>query len=119
MTEKWKRRIAKSYTHSRLGEDKLISNLVSPQCVATVVIEGNQCNSLLNSGSQVTTVSQSFYETHLSSQPILSLNSILEVDGAGGQVVPYLGYIEINIFFPENVAGKPETVNTLALVVPD
>lgn len=49
----------------------------------------------------------------------MPLRDILEVEGAGGQNVPYLGYAEINIKFPENITGKAELVGTLALVVPD
>lgn len=84
-----------------------------------VNIEGVQCNSLLDSGSQVTTVSKTFYENHLSCQPILPIQNLLDIEGAGGQEVPYLGYIPVSIQFPENIMGKYEKIDTLALVVPD
>ena len=78
-----------------------------------------QCQAIIDSGSQVTTISKSFHDTYLSSLPILPLRDILEVEGAGGQNVPYLGYVEVSIQFPENITGKAELVSTLALVVPD
>lgn len=93
--------------------------LIGPKCTATVTIEGSHSNSLLDTGLQVTTVSKSFYESHLSHQPILPLNDLLDIEGAGGQEVPYLGYIEVSILSPENITGEPEKVNTLVLIVPN
>lgn len=97
----------------------VISGIIGPKCTAEIIVEGQLCNSLLDSGSQVTTVSKSFYDSYLSSSEILPLDDLIEVEGAGGQVVPYLGYTEVSIHFPENIAGKAETVSTLALVIPD
>ena len=51
--------------------------------------------------------------------PIFPLNNLIEVEGAGGQTIPYLGYVAVNIHFPEIIVGKEETVSTLVLVVPD
>lgn len=73
----------------------------------------------LDTGSQVTTVPQSFYEQHLSEYPINSINDILEVEGANGLSVPYEGYIEVDITFPEEFLGVSVEVPTVALVVPD
>lgn len=33
--------------------------------------------------------------------------------------MPYIGYIEVDTIFPENVIGRPKAVTTLALIVPD
>lgn len=74
---------------------------------------------LLDTGSQVTTIPQSFYERHLSGQEIKPLHDLLEVEGAAGQSVPYLGYIELAVTFPKEFVGVPIEVNTLALVVPN
>ncbi|XP_023191355.1 peroxisomal trans-2-enoyl-CoA reductase isoform X6 [Xiphophorus maculatus] len=43
----------------------------------------------------------------------------LQVEGAAGQSVPYLGYVELVITFPEDFIGVNTEVPTLALVVPD
>lgn len=82
-------------------------------------IKGKEVNCLLDTGSQVTTVPQSFYEQHLSEQEIKSLHDLLEVEGAAGQSVPYLGYIELTVTFPREFVGAPVELNTLALVVPN
>lgn len=112
---------AKCLVHSSVPtcDSNVISSIVGPKCTAEIIIEGQLCNSLLDSGSQVTTVSKSFYDSYLSSSPIQPLHDFLEVEGAGGQTVPYLGYIEVSMHFPEDITGKAETVTTLALVIPD
>ncbi|KAJ8339479.1 hypothetical protein SKAU_G00362650 [Synaphobranchus kaupii] len=70
-------------------------------------------------GSQVTTIPNSFYQENLSHFPINSLNDLLEVEGANGQNVPYLGYVEVTIKFPKSLLGVDIEVPTLALIVPD
>ncbi len=83
--------------HPRLS----IQCFVGSKCTAQVTISGTECHCLLDTGSQVTTVPWSFYQAWLTNHPIESLNHLLEVSGANGQPVPYKGYIEIPITFPE------------------
>lgn len=113
----------KKHASSRRTQTKesvsLPKGLIGAKCTAQVTINDHTCNSLLDSGSQVTTVSQSFYEEYLSHLPVHSLNDLLEVEGANGQSVPYLGYIEITITFPKSSIGADIEVPTLALIVPN
>ncbi|KAI3376241.1 hypothetical protein L3Q82_016745 [Scortum barcoo] len=76
-------------------------------------------NTFQDPGSQVTTVPELFYKQYYPGQEIKPLFNLLEVKGAAGQSVPYLGYIELPMTFPRDFVGKPVDVNTLALVVPD
>ena len=99
--------------------DQLPSGLVGSKSVAEVTIGGIQYSCLIDSGSQVTTLSKSFHETHLPSHSILPLANLLEIEGAAGQRVPYLGYIEVDIGFPASFTGESKMVRTLALIVPD
>jgi len=57
--------------------------------------------------------------SYLSHQPIFPIQDLLDIEGAGGQEVPYLGYIQVNINFPEHIMGKLLEILTLALVMPD
>lgn len=101
------------------GPKKILKRLVGCKCTANVAVSGVESNCLIDTGSQVTTVAQSFYDKYLSGCTIEPVNNILEVDGANGQPVPYNGYVEISMKFPkEFIAAEPE-VQTLALVVPD
>lgn len=92
--------------------------LIGKKCTANVNIAGVSCNSLLDSGSQVTTISHSFYQRHLSDLPIQPISD-LDVEGANGQVVPYLGYVEVPIGFPKEFVESEPQISTLALIVPD
>jgi len=91
--------------------------LVGIRTTASVVIAGKETNCLLDTGSQVTTVPQSFYDQHLSDLPIQPLGDLLDVEGANGQLVPYLGFVELSITFPKDFVGSEINVNTLALVI--
>lgn len=64
-------------------------------------------------------MAHSFYKTHLADHEIKPLSDLLEVEGANGQVVPYLGYTEINLTLPREFLGSEIEVDTLALVIPD
>lgn len=110
-----------SYTQTNNGVkgEFLPQGLIGQRCVASVLVEGTRCDSLLDTGSQVTTVSETFYLTNLSSFPIQPIHALFEVEGAGGQHVPYLGYIQVAITFPCTVTGAEEELASLVLVVPD
>lgn len=67
----------------------------------------------------MTTVPASFYNRYLHDQPIHSLHDLLQIEGAAGQAVPYLGYVDLSVIFPKDFLGEDIQVSTLALVVPD
>lgn len=100
-------------------QEKLPRGLVEMKCTAQLFVEGNPVNCLLDTGSQVTTIPLSFYQDYLSNHPMKSLESLLEVEGANGQSVPYLGYVELTLAFPKEFLGVKAEVTTLALVVLD
>lgn len=102
-----------------LSDAALLTALVGSKRIATLTVDGVPCTCLLDSGSQVTTVSESFYRLHLPSRSIQPLQKILDIEGAAGQAVPYLGYTELSLISPSEITGKPEEMSTLALVVPD
>lgn len=97
----------------------LPKGLVGSRCTAEVAVFGHTCQCLLDTGSQVTTVSASFYNEHLQDQQINPLHNLLYIEGAAGQSVPYLGYVEMVVEFPKDFMGNECDVSTLALVVPD
>lgn len=74
--------------------------LIGSRCTGQVVISGQEFSCLLDTGSQVTTIPISVYNQHFSRQPVHPLNDLLQVEGAAGQEVPYLGYIEMTVTFP-------------------
>lgn len=106
-------------THEAVKERHLPKNVVGSKGTADVSVNGVNCSCLLDTGSQVTTVAESFYLTYLSEHPIKPISDILEVEGANGQPVPYLGYVEVDVKFPKALLESEPEISTLALIVPD
>jgi hypothetical protein len=98
--------------------DETNFRLVGPNMLADILVDDVPCRCLVDSGSQVTTISQGFYWEHLSHAPLQSVDSCLKVTGAGDQPVPYLGYIEVEVTLPAD-NGDLHCYSILALVVPD
>lgn len=98
---------------------QLPHGLIGSRCTGQAEIAGQNFQCLLDTGSQVTTIPVSLYNQHFSHLPVKSLDDLLQVEGAGGQVVPYVGYIEVTITFHKEFIGTDMDVCTLALVVPD
>ena len=86
-------------------------------CVAAV--NGRARLALLDTGSQITSISESFCNKHLRDCIIHPVESLLRVVGAAGQDVPFLGYVEVEVEFPLEEAGLCSRLQALVLVVPD
>lgn len=119
MRSKRKQRANLKQSYMKKPTYNLPKGLVGSKCTALVKIAGVDYSCLLDTGSQVTTIPESFYKQHLSGQDIKPLNNLLEVEGAAGQSVPYLGYIEVAVTFPKDFLEIDIEIPTLALVVPD
>jgi len=87
---------------------------VGPRNETFLEVEGRLAKVLLDSGSQVSTLSKDYYKKHLHHLPLNPLNDLLEVEAAGEHILPYSGYLEINIKLPE----MKDTYPVLVLVVP-
>ena len=98
-----------------LMADPILEQLVGPANEVQVQIEDNICQALLDTGSQVSTISEQYYQDYLSQTvEICPLTEVLEVENAGGNELPYKGYISTNITIP----SVDETHTVLMLVVP-
>lgn len=62
-----------------------------------VQLENIECRALLDTGSTVSTICQQFYESHFPEVPLQSMEDFLKVECAGGQLLPYLGYVEVDV----------------------
>lgn len=107
-----------SGSNGRISCD-LLDGLIGPHCALTVGIEGEQCESILDTGSQLTTISEKFHAAFLTSLPLKPIDCLLEIGGAGGHTDPYLGYVEANLTFPSTVTGTELELIVLALIVPE
>ncbi len=80
-----------------------------------IEVEGLVCRALLDTGSTVSTISESFFREKLD-VPLKPLANILNIECADGESLSYLGYTEVEIAMP-SVLGQ--TLPALLLVVPD
>ena len=79
-----------------------------------VLVEGQEARALIDSGSQLSSVSLAWVKKlNVKSQ---QLWSILQIEGLGGLDVPYLGYVETRLGIPDIKAFDNDV---LLLIVPD
>jgi hypothetical protein len=96
-------------------QDRVLSRAVGDCPELNVSIEGHVIRCLVDTGSQVTTITQSFYEHLLKSKPTLhDTTNWMTVRGANQLEVPYVGYIEVTV-----VLGGHVLPNVGVLVLKD
>ncbi len=92
--------------------------LVGPSPFANVTIEDQPCKALLDSGSRVTIVFESWYKQHIPHIPILPLTD-LAIWGLSDSTYPYKGFVSVDVAFSTSEGVEKERVSLLALVCPD
>ena len=84
----------------------MLSQLIGKRCEMTMAIGGIQTKCLIDSGSQVSTLSAEFHQKYLLHDSPLhaldSLDSLVHIEAANGSTIPYLGYIRADV----NVTSK-------------
>ena len=93
-----------------------IIDLIGPANETEVIINGKKVNALLNTGSQITLISESYYKNNLSNYPLVPVEiPNLKVEQAGGSFIPYLGMVIMDIKVPH----LTPTFKAKVVVVPD
>ena len=95
----------------------LINDVVGQSNEASIQVEGVKTIALLDTGSSVSTVSDTFHRSFLGHLQIKPLDHFLKVECADGQSLPYSGYIETSIVAQDLDADKEHPC--IMLVVPD
>ena len=111
---------AKVMSQQLKGNVEIVNNevvdLVGPASEAEIILNGKKVNSLLDSGSQVTSVSESYYREHLNQHPLQPADVPgLLLQQAGGGSMPYLGMIITSLKVPHLTS----TFQAKVVVVPD
>nr|XP_042702134.1 paraneoplastic antigen Ma3 homolog [Chrysemys picta bellii] len=94
------------------------AGLIGPRAEVMVKIKGEECKAVLDTGSQVTIIFQSFYQKMLRHLPIQPLTGV-GLCGLSMNKYPYQGYVIVHLKFPKKVAGVKKKVDTAALICPD
>ena len=79
-----------------------------------IVINGHPVTALLDTGSQITHVSEAFCQAK--GLQIHPLNHLVEIEGTGGDSMKYIGYIEAKLTLP--LGSQSFEVEGLLLVLP-
>ena len=93
--------------------------MVGPANVVEVVVEGIGCDALVDTGSMVTTIAESFWRTKLASVPLRPLQDLISVEDANGLEVKYLGFVEVSLRMRNGIAGPEQMHRAPVLVVVD
>ncbi|XP_007545199.2 paraneoplastic antigen Ma3 homolog, partial [Poecilia formosa] len=96
----------------------LPEGLIGPPSLEPLKINGQLCDALLDSGSRVSIIFESWYRRYLSDTPIHPVSK-LDIWGLSESSYPYLGYVIVDMEFPKKVTGAPATLSVLALICPD
>ena len=73
--------------------DSIPSSLIGQANECSVSVDGVTTKALLDTGSMISSISESFWRNNLNSE-LHPLSELLTIHGAGGHNLPYLGYIE-------------------------
>ena len=67
------------------------------ECPLAVVKIGNvEVKCLLDTGAQVSTLTESFFKDHIDKE-VIDVSAYLRISGANGMEIPYIGYIELTV----------------------
>lgn len=96
----------------------LPEGLIGPSMTAEVKINSKPCRAILDSGSRVTIIFQSWHSQFLPSVPINPLKD-LAIWGLSDSSYPYTGYVAVELTVLHKSKGVEETIPILALICPD
>jgi hypothetical protein len=82
---------------------------------ALIDINNISTTTLLDTGSTISTISRELYQQNLNNLPIQQVQSLLDIDCADGNSLPYDGFKETELQIP----GVAEHFPALFLVIPD
>ena len=100
--------------HKNLPHSDPWAKLVGRANEDQIVINGHPVTALLDTGSQVTHVSQAFCLAK--GFQIYPLSQLVEIEGTGGDSIKYVGYIEAKLAIP--IGSHTFKVEALLLVLP-
>ena len=79
----------------RVANPDAWARLIGPHNIAPLKVENFETNALLDSGSMVSTISESWVKEL--GLPLFPLEPLLPIQQAGGTDLDYLGYSEVNL----------------------
>jgi hypothetical protein len=88
----------KSVRNDSLTQEQIITNAVAPCPVTTVMVNGKPIKCLIDTGSEVSTLTESWYKSlKADDEDILDTTGWMKIHAANELQVPYLGYAELEV----------------------
>ena len=84
-----------------------------------LLINNVPARALLDTGATVSVISESFLKEYLSACPLEPLGTLLDIECAGGESLPYIGFVETSLKAVGAACDNIEINSCLFLVVPD
>ena len=81
----------------RIQSPKIHPKLIGESAETEILISGNSTTALIDTGSNVSTLSKTFYDNYLQDKPIHPIEEFVNIECADGNSLSYLGYIETEI----------------------
>ena len=92
-----------------------MSRMIGSRNETEVLINGQECMALIDSGSDISTIGLGFYESMNPKPELMSMSDFnLNITGASGSKIPYLGYFEAEVCMP-NIEHEPVCVPILVV----
>ena len=110
--------ICASVGGSNSGTRQKDPKLVGTTNEVNIELESNKTKALVDTGSCISTVSESFYNEKLPEIKLQPLDNLIKVECADGQELPYSGYIEANLSVTDGIPGS-KTTSCLFLITAD
>ena len=102
------------------GSRDILSRLIGKRCEATVEVEGIRVRCLLDSGSQISTISVSHFNQHLAgSHTLHPIAALVTIEAANGLPISYEGFVQVGISVTSDHAARQDHMNVLMFVCPD
>ena len=95
------------------SDPSLISRMVGSRNESEVLINGQKCMALIDSGSDISTLSEGFYQSMEPKPELFNMADFnLNITGASGSKIPYSGYCEAEVCM-SNIEHEPVAVPIL------
>ena len=72
--------------------------LIGPANEATIIVEGQEFPALIDSGAQLSTMSEALVQAL--KLPVHKLNTLIKAEVSGRNTIPHVGYVEARLQIP-------------------
>lgn len=90
--------------------------IIGKEAVYPVLLNGAVCKALIDTGSQVSIISEAAYKKYFNYVPIKDVNEFVSIKTVTGGDVGYLGTVELCLHLGKNLSGSNDSVHVLFLV---